>query len=612
MTARAASALLLAVVALPAWWAPMPAGAQTIESALSPGPLIRDHAKVEHVCRSCHVRFDRAAQDGLCMECHREVRSDVRAKAGLHGRLEPQACRACHTDHRGRDMRIAEFDKKAFDHRATDYVLRGRHLSVDCAKCHPAGRKYRDAPSDCNLCHRKDDVHKGSLGAACADCHGERSWKETRFDHDKTRYPLTGRHVDTRCADCHKSAVYKEAPDTCIGCHRKDDKHKARYGDKCESCHGTRDWTTITFRHDFDTKYPLRGKHREVRCDGCHKGHLYRDKLGTACIDCHRGDDKHNGTLGNDCQACHTEKNWKETARFDHDRSTFPLRGAHVKADCKDCHLSVRHKEAPSDCVACHRKDDKHDGTLGQACADCHTDRDWKATRFDHARTRFVLRFGHAVPPLKCADCHRDLKTYRKAPLDCLSCHRKDDKHEAQLGTRCEDCHVDRGWKTTRFDHATARFALTGAHVRVECKDCHKSLRYRDAARDCIGCHRKDDKHKARFGEKCEDCHNVRDWRLWVFDHQKQTEFRLDGAHVKAACESCHTQPAPKGKAAAPLQRDCRSCHQRDDIHDGGFGARCDQCHVTTDWKRVTHRQRVSWRGAVPRPAQQPAARSRA
>jgi len=205
-----------------------------------------------------------------------------------------------------------------------------------------------------------------------------------------------------------------------------------------------------------------------------------------------------------------------------------------------------------------------------------------------------TARACHAVPPLKCESCHRDLKSFRHAgPVvqDCLSCHKKDDKHEGQLGARCESCHDERKWTDTRFDHARARFALVGAHVKVECKSCHVTQRYRDAPRDCIGCHLKDDKHKARLGEKCESCHNQRDWRLWAFDHNRRTDYPLEAGHAKVACEACHVQPATRGKAAAPLDRNCLSCHRRDDIHDGAFGARCEQCHTVTRWKQVTNRR---------------------
>jgi hypothetical protein len=572
------------------------ATAQTFESVLSPGKLIEGHAKLEDNCRECHVPFDRAAQDVLCMDCHKDVGADVRGKAGYHGRIKaPRPCRACHTDHRGREMRIAEFDTKTFDHALTDYVLRGKHAKVDCKKCHEPGKRWREAPLDCNACHRNDDVHKGSLGPKCTDCHTENDWKETRFDHDKTRFKLTGKHADAKCADCHtdpatKAPRYKDTPRTCIGCHKADDKHKGQFGEKCETCHGTRDWKTSTFNHDTDTKYPLRGKHRDAKCESCHKGHLYKEKLSTACVDCHKKDDKHKGTLGNECANCHTERDWKEPSKFDHDKTKFPLLGKHAKVECKDCHKSTLFKEAPSTCIGCHKKDDKHEGTLGEKCADCHTERDWKASRFDHDKTKFALRGGHAAPKVKCTDCHKDQKSYRNTPTDCYACHKKDDKHEGQQGKQCDQCHTDRDWKTTRFDHGRTRFPLTGRHITVECKKCHETRRFKDARRECYACHKKEDKHKLKFGERCEKCHSTRDWKLWDFDHDKRTDYKLEGAHRKVACESCHTRPAPAGKDAAALGRTCFTCHRGDDVHDGAFGIRCEQCHVATNWKQITNR----------------------
>ncbi|MEQ1659038.1 MAG: cytochrome C, partial [Hylemonella sp.] len=117
-------------------WLSGPAQAQSIESVIAPGKLIQAHAKYEDECSQCHVRFDRKAQDGRCMDCHKDVGADVRGKAGHHGKMKPQACRSCHTDHKGRDARIAEFDKKNFDHTQTDFVLRGKHEDTACEKCH--------------------------------------------------------------------------------------------------------------------------------------------------------------------------------------------------------------------------------------------------------------------------------------------------------------------------------------------------------------------------------------------------------------------------------------------------------------------------------------------
>ena len=61
-----------------------------------PGKVIAGHARYEEDCKSCHVRFDKGAQTGLCLDCHKEVASDVRARQGFHGRQKEQECRACH------------------------------------------------------------------------------------------------------------------------------------------------------------------------------------------------------------------------------------------------------------------------------------------------------------------------------------------------------------------------------------------------------------------------------------------------------------------------------------------------------------------------------------
>jgi hypothetical protein len=572
--------------------------AQGIESVLSPGRVIQAHAKWENECAKCHVRFDRKGQDRVCMDCHKEIGQDVRGRTGYHGRMEPQACRGCHTDHKGPQARIIEFDPQRFDHGLADFALRGKHAKARCEACHEPAKKYRQAASDCVSCHRKDDVHKGSLGPKCADCHTENSWKEAKFDHSKTAFPLTGRHIDARCADCHRNkANYKDTPRTCNGCHKKDDDgpkgHKGRHGEKCGSCHDTRAWQPSTFNHDTATKYPLRGQHRSVKCGSCHTAPLYDAKPASDCHACHRKDDKHKGTLGTDCARCHTERDWKGgSTRFDHDKTAFPLRGKHTTARCESCHKSTLFKEAPKDCIGCHRSDDKHEGTLGDKCGDCHTERDWKNTsgRFDHDKTGFRLRNAHAAPKVECKACHKDLKSLRRTAKDCDSCHRKDDRHDGQQGRQCEQCHDDKSWKVPGFNHARTRFPLVGRHALVVCKDCHATPRFKDAPRECYGCHKKDDKHKLAFGMRCDSCHNERAWSLWEFDHDRRTRYPLDPTHRKLACASCHTQPAPAGKDAAPVGNQCVACHRKDDVHDGGFGPACQKCHVTETWKKVSNR----------------------
>jgi hypothetical protein len=588
----------LAAALLPSWSA---LRAQTLEGVLMPGPVVAGHAKYENDCRKCHVPFDKKAQARLCADCHKEIAADIRDHTHFHGRLKDTNCRSCHTDHKGRKANITVLDPETFDHDQTQYPLKGRHqrAAQKCAACHLAGTKYRDAPHACNACHKKDDVHKGSLGAKCEQCHNVDKWKTTSFDHDKTRFKLELGHRDVACKSCHIDQRFKDTPLACASCHKKDDDakgHKGRFGTKCETCHTARKWKDVTFDHDRDTKFVLRGKHERTKCDACHTQPLYTQKTPTACVACHRKDDEqkgHRGSLGDKCESCHNETNWR-SAKFDHDKETdFPLLGKHAKARCESCHTGGvtasagnTIKKLPTQCYACHRQDDDkkgHHGKFGQKCESCHTANGWKDIKFDHDRdTRYPLRGKHAKAD--CGACHTGSLYRDKLATECYACHRKDDDtkgHKGKLGTRCDACHNVDGWRIQTFDHNRSRFPLTGGHVRVGCAKCHTGLNYKDAPLECDGCHRKDDVHKGRLGADCASCHNTRLWKSWDFDHSK-TGFALDGGHRGVDCYACHATPMKKGPPA-PV-RSCFACHAKDDVHRGAFGSRCERCHATGSW----------------------------
>jgi hypothetical protein len=566
-------------------WLPGQQGwAGSLESVLMPGKVNQGHATTEAQCNKCHVRFNRAGQDTLCGDCHKDVARDVAQKQGYHGRaVEDRACRECHTEHKGRDAKVVQLDERKFDHRQTDYLLKGKHAEAACSKCHRPGSKYRSAQASCVACHKKDDEHKGKLGPKCADCHTETNWKEAKFDHDKTRFRLEDKHSRAECKDCHKNNTFRNTPLACVSCHRTDDKHKGRFGAQCQTCHNAKVWSDVLFDHDRDTKYALRGRHLQAKCESCHTGNLYRDKLKDSCISCHRKDDKHRNTLGEKCADCHVERDWKE-ARFDHGKSRFPLRGKHEVIECKSCHKSAVFKETPMTCIACHKKADKHKGALGEMCADCHGERIWKETRFDHDKTRFALLGKHRE--VKCDSCHKDEK-YKNTPAACLACHQKNDVHKGQQGEKCETCHTADNWKRSTFNHGRSRFPLVGSHLMVECRKCHATAQYKDAKSECVACHDKQDVHKRRLGTQCESCHNARSWRLWDFNHDTRTRFRLDGGHRGLDCYACHKVPV-SGKAVLPTS--CVSCHDKDDVHEGNFGPKCENCHETGSFKQIKSR----------------------
>ncbi|MEQ1576278.1 MAG: cytochrome C [Hyphomicrobium sp.] len=421
------------------------AQAQTLfEKLVMPGEVVTSHAKYEKTCDSCHEPFSKQSQRRLCLDCHKDIAADIQAKQGFHGkRAEPAVaeCKTCHTDHKGRAENIVPFDATTFNHAYADFELKGAHATASCGGCHKTGEKFRKAPHECVDCHKKDDVHKGALGTKCASCHTDSAWSKPKtFDHATTKFPLVGAHKDVKCAVCHIGERYKDLPRACIDCHKIQDVHSGRYGQKCQTCHAPEKWKTISFDHAKATKFPLKGSHTKVKCDGCHKGDLFADKLKTNCASCHKLNDPHKGQLGTRCESCHNETDWRQKVSFDHDVTKFPLIGLHAAVPCEECHRSQAYQDTPKVCSACH-KDSTHNGTLGPQCQRCHNPNGWDLWRFNHDKeTKFSLTGAHTG--LQCAACHKTKAADSvTAPKDCFGCHSDDDAHQGTFGRNCETCH---------------------------------------------------------------------------------------------------------------------------------------------------------------------------
>jgi hypothetical protein len=485
---------------------------------IMPGKVSNAHAKIESDCDKCHYSLNKGKQDALCMDCHKEVGADVKAKGGYHGRIMADgkaSCVVCHTEHEGRDHSIIAWDIETFNHNMTDFALKGRHTTLACERCHKENKLHREASVQCFACHEKDDRHKGALGKDCGKCHVEDGWGKQKFNHDDTGYKLEGKHKEAPCATCHPGERYKDTPDKCVNCHQLNDVHRGQMANDCGRCHQPEAWSKVHFDHSRDTDYPLTHKHLQIKCDACHGVKTFKELDGSVCYDCHRKDDEHAGRNGTECEKCHTTKGWKQLS-FDHNVDTkFPIRGKHKELNCEACHRGDLHAPLSSQCVDCHLSDDIHNG--GQ-------------------------------------------------------------------GDKCEKCHSETGWRAkVMFDHGLTRFPLVGMHEVVPCEDCHVSTEFRGTPVDCIACHKTDDYHAGTLGEDCLFCHNPNGWRLWLFDHDKQTDFKLDGAHKDLVCEGCHTKRVKKA-ADIRIRPGCYECHQGDDIHDREFGQDCSQCHLSTSF----------------------------
>lgn len=606
-----------------------------LHGQVSPGPLSRAHHNLDGPsgCVRCHA-VSPGSPTFLCLECHKEIAARLAQKRGLHPAFmaEPKAlCVRCHSEHNGRTFSLLHWDPSPakFDHDKAGFVLDGKHVGLACAKCHNpaninsheratiqiknANHTYLGLSHNCASCH--EDKHRGQLGSNCLQCHKTQDWKDARsFDHSKTRFVLTGLHRQTPCQKCHTPDA-AGAPkyvalkfDRCAACHN--DPHRGEFKQGCESCHNTATWKRSAFATEFDhskTKYPLLGKHLDVRCESCHRNGDFKSAIahGT-CADCHNPD-PHNGQFlsrsdGGRCESCHSADGFKP-AKFsiaDHKTTAFPLLAKHAEVACAKCHIpagrATTFKIKASRCADCHQ--DVHRNQFAGApyfnrCERCHNESTFHSAAFDlarHQQSRFVLTGGHVA--VACIDCHRPAASGRAASfhfddLSCISCHA--DPHRGQFAARmqkldvtgrplgCEACHSTKTWNDlSRFDHGTTDFALTGAHRAVDCVSCHRppnlerkllDVNFSSAPRQCEACH--EEVHGLQFAHagtvsRCAECHVTAKWKPSLIDHDR-TMFPLKGVHQNVRCGACHKDVrSVEGKDVLfykPTPSECAACH---------------------------------------------------
>ncbi len=551
-------------------------GAGDLIAQLSPGDLSQPHAQLEGngQCMECHERREGVSAD-RCLACHQILGQRIDAGEGLHSRPDYEPCERCHIEHHGRDFELiwwGDEGRATFDHRLTGYALEGAHTRLECSTCHhvelvkrPAqlraqgkdlSRTYLGLSQEtCLSCHR--DEHEGQFAVgSCRDCHSMSVWSPVvGFDHRKTDYPLTGRHSTVPCTDCHR---------------------------------------------------PLGGEVVE-------EGDPSLKFVGLAfgqCADCHR--DPHQSRLGASCDRCHSTDSWDQYRRseFDHDRTRYPLLGAHRRVACARCHPAGRSFRVArfGVCSDCHS--DTHLGQFanrpdGIACEGCHSLDSFSPATFPlaaHQQTAFPLEGGHlavacngchqAVPPSEIARVFgrpaRPVRSsasragtiqFRYSSTRCLDCHQ--DPHRSEVdrfvnASGCPACHTVESWHQSVFDHKLSSFSLEGRHQTVACLACHpridqgtagERIQLKGLATTCAGCHQ--DPHLGQFSRQtgrvaCRSCHTLEGWRLLAFDHEQNSIFKLTGAHARVACGECHkteiigTQPVVRYK---PLPTACEKCH---------------------------------------------------
>ncbi len=199
---------------------------------------------------------------------------------------------------------------------------------------------------------------------------------------------------------------------------------------------------------------------------------------------------------------------------------------------------------------------------------------------------------GEKVSNDKCLACHKEIKTRLDA--------RQGYHYSKEVrGKDCASCHSDhhgRNFDMVRFDektfnHNLTGYELTGAHKKIDCRDCHKPDNVSDwdlkkrkdtflgLGQKCLDCH--DDFHQKTLSNDCAKCHSTDEFRPATKFNHGNTKFALEGKHKTVDCKDCHQTEIRNGKefqrfAGVPFGN-CTDCHK--DAHNNNLGTNCKQCH---------------------------------
>lgn len=142
-----------------------------------------------------------------------------------------------------------------------------------------------------------------------------------------------------------------------------------------------------------------------------------------------------------------------------------------------------------------------------------------------------------------------------------------------------------------------------GSSKTFKCLDCHTEINARLAANRGFHATAVQKEAGSQTCGTCHSEHNGADFGLvrWIpsqqqFDHAK-TGWNLDGKHIGLTCAKCHNASHVSAvekttirikdlnRTFLGLSPACNSCHT--DEHKGQLGTKCQDCHNTSDWKKV-------------------------
>ena len=159
-----------------------------------------------------------------------------------HGKNFNIDCSNCHSP----DTWTKIPGKIKFNHDETSFKLTGQHKSISCINCHQS-LVFLSAKDDCGSCHKS--IHQNSVSPECSSCHTTQTWLISNINviHERSRFPLVGRHATAECAQCHlkySTLNFEVQGIECFDCHRsnymaaKNPNHtQVGFSTDCQQCH---------------------------------------------------------------------------------------------------------------------------------------------------------------------------------------------------------------------------------------------------------------------------------------------------------------------------------------------------------------------------------------
>lgn len=362
----------------------------------NPGAVMLAHQPVEQKCEACHEVAFQQVRDAACLECHQRIGHHVAQDMSPATLFAGMRCAQCHRDHKGVKSTHRDDDGLCVDcHRDVRSRANGAQSQnvSDFAKDHPAFRLTLPAGKGVRR------VRQGSAPIAEAS--------NLIFPHAVHLDPAGVRHpekdkVKLGCEACHQPDASKRGFEPvsmarhCQDCHRLEfepavSSRQVPHGRPAEAMTVVREFYANLalngVRDSFEKAFGVPGEgllrrpgeptaaQRQVALGMAAKKaahvseEIFEIRLCRTCHEVQRVE----GDKGVDWNVAEVRANnaWMPAARFDHK--------SHAQAKCSDCHDVVKSKRSADvamptieGCRECHGGSKPVEKKLTSSCLLCH------------------------------------------------------------------------------------------------------------------------------------------------------------------------------------------------------------------------------------------------